>query len=420
MEFFNQPFDGALAVRLRQLLHSTDYQTLNIIVAFAQRGGVDSLKNEIEVFREGGGEVNTYVGFDLQGTSYEALIELLSMVDTLYVVHAESNQTFHPKIYDFEGDSKTTIIVGSHNLTNGGLWTNIESSVIINSYTSIQEAANLSGQVREYLSKLRDNDECCRQITSQGEIDELLHNNYICKEADQKIRATRIISTADSQGSHASFGTGYLSPHPPRNKRSNLEGDVHTVDGKQQQTPEGINLPDFANSPSEDTIWLETRQMTGGSRNQLDLSSRSLLDQTYANSSGRPSRKQQKYIQGVVEFFGVDPKSEHDSREIALLFDGETYHGNHILFPTGENANGTWRLQINGATNTGTKITDAFKAKGGEHFLMNKVVTFTRIDDAYFSMSVYPASMVEDFTKHSLIVAHNGVTTQARTFGFLR
>src|SRR5690554_6131138 len=118
----NQPFTGQLGNRLIELLNAPDYQTLNIVVAFAKNSGVLRIKDALERFRERGGRVNVYVGVDLGGTSYEALTNLLLHTDALNVVHAEKGQTFHSKIYQFLGAEEGLIIVGSHNLTGGGLW----------------------------------------------------------------------------------------------------------------------------------------------------------------------------------------------------------------------------------------------------------------------------------------------------------
>lgn len=40
MELINQPFSGQLGNRLIELLNSPDYETLDIIVAFAKNSGV--------------------------------------------------------------------------------------------------------------------------------------------------------------------------------------------------------------------------------------------------------------------------------------------------------------------------------------------------------------------------------------------
>ena len=131
MELMNQPFTGQLGNRLIELLASPDYHTLNIVVAFAKNSGILRIKDSLERFRERGGIVNAYVGVDLGGTSYEALTALLLHSNSLNVVHSENAQTFHVKIYQLLGKDKGLMIVGSHNLTGGGLWTNFESSVFI-------------------------------------------------------------------------------------------------------------------------------------------------------------------------------------------------------------------------------------------------------------------------------------------------
>lgn len=136
MELMNQPFTGQLGNHLIELLNSQEYQTLNIVVAFAKNSGVLRIKESLENFRKHGGKVNVYVGVDLGGTSYEALTNLLLLTDTLSVVHAEEGQTFHSKIYQFLGAEDGLIIIGSHNLTGGGLWTNFETSVHIQTRSS--------------------------------------------------------------------------------------------------------------------------------------------------------------------------------------------------------------------------------------------------------------------------------------------
>lgn len=127
MELMNQPFTGQLGNRLIDLLDSPDFHTLNIAVAFAKNSGVLRIKDGLKRFRERGGRVNAYVGVDLGGTSYEALTALLLHTDSLNVVHSERGQTFHTKIYQFSGSEKGLIVVGSHNLTGGGLWTNVSA-----------------------------------------------------------------------------------------------------------------------------------------------------------------------------------------------------------------------------------------------------------------------------------------------------
>jgi hypothetical protein len=65
------------------------------------------------------------------------------------------------------------------------------------------------------------------------------------------------------------------------------------------------------------------------------------------------------------------------------------------------------------------KITDAFRAKGGERFLVEKVVTFTKITGDYYFMSVFPEAELESFKAASRILARNGSTKTAKLLGVL-
>ena len=64
------------------------------------------------------------------------------------------------------------------------------------------------------------------------------------------------------------------------------------------------------------------------------------------------------FMRGGVEFFGINPAGTGDSKNITLNFEGVDYINNTILFPSGDSANGTWRLQIKGISSSGEKITD--------------------------------------------------------------
>lgn len=124
-------------------------------------------------------------------------------------------------------------------------------------------------------------------------------------------------------------------------------------------------------------------------------------------------------MRGGVQFFGINPTATNTRKDITLNFEGVDYTGNTILFPAGDNANGTWRLQIKGVSSSQEKITDAFRAKGEDHYLVEKIVTFTKIADDYFSMSVFPESEIEDFESTSRILARNGSTRTAKRLGIL-
>ncbi|WP_339474943.1 phospholipase D family protein [Pseudomonas fluorescens] len=408
MELLNQPFTGQLGDRLIESLNSPDFHTLNIVVAFAKNSGVLRIKDALAKFRERGGKVNAYVGVDLGGTSYEALAALLLNTDSLNVVHSEKAQTFHAKIYQFLGVEKGLMVVGSHNLTGGGLWTNFESSVIIKvDRSSVEEMRILRG-MDDYIGKLTSLKDSLMSISAQDDIDTLLQNGYVFKEIAEQVRLAK---AAKQQGTGKRlFGYGVTAKLPavfmPKKKKT---AAVSVTQVSTVVTPQDSRWQ---------TIWFETKKLTGGSRNILDLSMKSLVER--GDPIGTPfDLREPGFMRGGVGFFGLDPIDTGKTKNIILNFEGVDYTGNTILYPAGGKANGTWRLQIKGISSSGVKITDAFRAKGEENYLVEKVITFNKIEDDYYSISVSPESELDNFQEASRILARNGSGRNSKRLGLL-
>lgn len=412
MELMNQPFSGRLGDRLIQLLDSGDFHTLNIAVAFAKNSGVLRVKKAFKKFKKSGGNVNVYVGVDLGGTSYEALAALLLCTDTLNVVHFENGQTFHSKIYQFLGDTKGLLVVGSHNLTGGGLWTNFESSTLVPLEGSNANVAQIQGGIDDFFTQLKSLGNCIMSIEKLQDVERLLQAGYVIKEVTEQIRLSRFSKENGPQKRLFGYGYNAKLPHLPK----------FPAQGVATSSP--ASSPTFATSttvPYETvgrTIWFETGSMTGGSRNILDLSKKSLV--TRGDPNGTPfDLGDPKFMRGGVEFFGLNPENTNHRKDIILNFEGVDYLRNTILFPAGKKANGTWRLQIKGISPSKTKITDAFRAKGKTYYLVKKVITFTEIESGYYSMSVFPEADLPSFEAASQILARNGATTIARQLGII-
>ena len=158
--------------------------------------------------------------------------------------------------------------------------------------------------------------------------------------------------------------------------------------------------------------------MTGGSRNILDLSKKSLVES--GNPTGTPfDLGEAGFMRGGVEFFGLNPTATDQTANITIHFEGQDYLENTILYPEGNNANGTWRLQIKGKNSSSQKITDAFRTEGRANYLVRKIVTFTKVTDDYYYLSVFPDSDLEEFKEASNIVARNGSSRNARFLGLI-
>lgn len=108
---------------------SKDLEKLLISVAFARSQGVAVIKEALEKNKD---KSVVFVGIRNDITSYQALDIIFETGAILYAVDTGSRSTiFHPKLYLAKFKNWATTIIGSANLTFGGLHNNIEASSII-------------------------------------------------------------------------------------------------------------------------------------------------------------------------------------------------------------------------------------------------------------------------------------------------
>lgn len=411
VKLLNQPINGQLGDELIKLLASGKYDSVDIVVAFAKNSGVLRLKRAIEKFRSGGGRVNVYVGVDLGGTSYEALTNLRAISDSLRIIHSEQGQTFHTKLYHFSGTSDATLIVGSNNLTGGGLWTNMETSILL---TSTPDNLNeVQKTVDSYLSGLCALGEAIFPIDSQDDLDKLLISGYVEREIlPGKFRKR----TSESNPNGAKlFGSGPHASAPTlKDKIGNRTSPPRQHDAK-TPGPRSTEMEEYFGK----TMWYDTQRLTGGARNQLDLSKKSLLVR------GDPKGTimdigDRKFILGAVGFFGVDPSDESTVKYVTLNFEGVDFVDNKIYFPSGDKSNRTWRIQFNGVSSRGERLSSILRSKGkGAAYLPEKILTFTRESEDYYSVSVFTYSDRERILNESIIEFRNGQQIGHRPLGLI-
>ena len=131
MELMRQPDEsGRLGDWLKANL-DRDWTHFRAAVAFVKRSGVKHVAAQLAAFAKAR-QVQIVVGVDHEGTSYEGLEELLRAVSPngqVVVFHNRLPHTFHPKLYLFRSATHAEVVVGSGNLTEGGLFTNYEASL---------------------------------------------------------------------------------------------------------------------------------------------------------------------------------------------------------------------------------------------------------------------------------------------------
>ena len=111
-----------------------------IAVAFLKYSGVKVIEKSLDSFLKNNGGIEIIAGLDFKTTDPQSLhyfIQLQKQAANLKFYcygdkdENKTNVVFHPKIYLFEKGRETTGIVGSTNLTRGGLLTNFEVNVVI-------------------------------------------------------------------------------------------------------------------------------------------------------------------------------------------------------------------------------------------------------------------------------------------------
>ena len=132
-----QPFGEAVFGNfLKEILRGDHgkYESFKAAVAFVKKSGVQHVISEIEYFLDKEANCKWVIGIDQYGTTIEGLTSLLEVVGDrgeIFIHHDENEYvTFHPKLYLFESQDSALLIVGSGNLTQGGLYTNDEGFAI--------------------------------------------------------------------------------------------------------------------------------------------------------------------------------------------------------------------------------------------------------------------------------------------------
>ena len=155
-------------------------------VAFAKTSGVAHLAGPLASF-SARGHARLSVGIDAFGTSFEALQSLLECVGTggqLWVFHNEANHLFHPKVYMFRNQVEASAVIGSNNLTGGGLFTNYEVAIEVPLDLSVGEDRSLLQELEELLDSYCSEDSGTALRLNPQSLTALLEDRYILKEAE--------------------------------------------------------------------------------------------------------------------------------------------------------------------------------------------------------------------------------------------
>lgn len=190
MQILIQPFsDKSMGDFIEEALGGDhgEFDSFQASVAFAKRSGVQHVEDKLKEFIGKGKSARIVVGVDLGGTTaegLEAMLDALGETGELFVNHDESTfTTFHPKIYFFEGAEKSILVVGSGNLTQGGLYSNDEGFAILELDPSDPDDLAVIDQYKEHVGKWCDEDSDTVRRVDKDFIKALKDAGYVPSEA---------------------------------------------------------------------------------------------------------------------------------------------------------------------------------------------------------------------------------------------
>lgn len=185
----SSPFAGAfgLGERITDHLANERLTHLTIAVAWARRSGVARIADDLKRFRARGGRVEVIVGIDEGGATLEGLNLIRELSDRTWVFHDPQGGTFHPKAYVFKGPSAAVAVVGSANLTRGGLYSNYEVSLELE--LDLPAERSVLEDIESWFEQIRSEPELCLDL-NDALLGKILETGAARAEDDREARPT--------------------------------------------------------------------------------------------------------------------------------------------------------------------------------------------------------------------------------------
>lgn len=185
MDFVAQPLGRfRLGDYLIGNLQNKQWTLFRASVAFVKNSGVKHIYSLLSDFQQRG-QSKISVGIDNGVTTYEGLVNLLDAIGTnseMWIFHNENSSTFHPKVYLFSNDESADFIVGSGNLTEGGLFTNYEAFLRVSLDLENIDDRQRFDEIISYLDYWTDPLTGCAVQANLPFLKDLRDNNYLPTE----------------------------------------------------------------------------------------------------------------------------------------------------------------------------------------------------------------------------------------------
>lgn len=183
---FEPASEFSVGKQLIKFFADKGFHTFTGISAFASQAGVNGLSKHIVASKKHLKIITIVTGIDQKGTSKEALEALLNLNINTFVFYQPSFTIFHPKIYLFEGNDCSELIIGSSNLTSQGLFSNIETSLLVSIDNRVEADRKIIEQLKDYFKGIFDFTDPNLQKLSKKIIKDLVKAKIVPTEEERK------------------------------------------------------------------------------------------------------------------------------------------------------------------------------------------------------------------------------------------
>ena len=159
-----QPFADGRDLRdfLSAVALDESIDQVDVVVAWAKRSGLRRVRPHLEKVRGRPGLTRIIVGIDEGGATRQGLELAREIFSTVHVFHDNSSRTFHPKIYLGMAPDHARLLIGSTNLTAGGVFYNYEAG--LECILTLPKDQALLDAVRAYIARLYADKDVCKAL----------------------------------------------------------------------------------------------------------------------------------------------------------------------------------------------------------------------------------------------------------------
>ncbi len=167
---------------VRELFDVGKVKAVSVSVAFVNEGGVEHIEDAIKPYAK---LTRLFAGIRNDITSVQGLKRLHGLIGGgLHTVDtAHRLLVFHPKFFLVRGEDKARMVIGSANLTLGGLNNNIEASILLHCDLTDKADAALVSEVEDRLDEIvKAHPQNVVPVTKLAILDEMLKSGRLIDE----------------------------------------------------------------------------------------------------------------------------------------------------------------------------------------------------------------------------------------------